>query len=204
MLCKIEGCTNRRSKVTYKKYRSVCLHHWYEQIGRLADYNTNHAGKMKELSSTPCYKCGWDYSYTDRHRVAPGRKGGQYTLENTKSICPNCHRIATYAELITSENEQDRRRVGSNYELCSVEGCINRATSAGYGRLRKRCSLHRKPELYNKQDRISPLYGKKEFRKEIRNLIVMAETKGLTEVKGKLKRLLLKYDRDDSHEVCHT
>lgn len=188
-LCRIEGCMNRRSKVTFRKYRSVCNRHWYEQIGRLAEYSEKGKDKLKELSSTPCSKCGWNLSYTDRHRVTPGRKGGQYTPDNTVSICPNCHRVETFAGLLMSNNAADKKRIGSDYILCAVEGCINRTENAGYGRFRSTCRLHTKGQ---KVEDSTPQKDKKEFRKEMRKLLVIAETKGLQAVKGRLNRLLSK------------
>jgi len=48
------------------------------------------------IRNSPCGKCGAvppypDGSWTQKHRIVPGSKGGRYTLKNTVPRCPKCH-----------------------------------------------------------------------------------------------------------------
>jgi hypothetical protein len=52
------------------------------------------------ISKEPCFKCGWNESYCDRHRIIKGEDGGKYILGNVISLCPNCHRIEHRGKLI--------------------------------------------------------------------------------------------------------
>jgi NUMOD3 motif/HNH endonuclease len=53
--------------------------------------------EKKTFRTMPCGRCGAlppysDGSWTQKHRIIPGgKKGGQYTKENTVPRCPPCH-----------------------------------------------------------------------------------------------------------------
>lgn len=52
--------------------------------------------ERKAIRFMPCGKCKKrppyaDGSWTQKHRLKPGSKGGQYTVKNTVPRCPRCH-----------------------------------------------------------------------------------------------------------------
>jgi hypothetical protein len=49
--------------------------------------------KEKKLSDKQCYFCECnDYKLLDLHRIVEGQHGGEYTENNTISVCAMCHR----------------------------------------------------------------------------------------------------------------
>lgn len=50
-------------------------------------------GETLKMERSICVLCGWDKAPCDRHRIKYGSDGGKYTLGNTLSVCPNCHRM---------------------------------------------------------------------------------------------------------------
>lgn len=77
-----------------KYFRKLCTKHTREKY-KMSPYSQFKTLEISKLSKTACSKCGWNKSYTDRHRLRPGRKGGKYEKGNVVSLCPNCHRIET-------------------------------------------------------------------------------------------------------------
>jgi hypothetical protein len=54
------------------------------------------AREKRAIRKMPCGKCGAvppyaDGSWTQKHRLKPGSKGGKYTIKNTVPRCPRCH-----------------------------------------------------------------------------------------------------------------
>ncbi len=149
MTCRKEGCINRRSKVAYGRHSSLCERHRHERYGKLKEYTHRPKGVLKSLTRTPCYKCGWNLSYTDRHRIIPGKDGGWYTPENTVSLCPNCHRIETHGllESVPITIKESTYKDKPENMTCVVSGCTNRRSNAGYGRYRKVCEKHHRMKV---------------------------------------------------------
>ena len=45
------------------------------------------------IRTQPCSVCGWNKANCDVHRIIPAKRGGRYTEDNVKVLCPNCHRL---------------------------------------------------------------------------------------------------------------
>ena len=85
--CSMPGCNNRAStkadRPGHLKYHSLCSTH----------------RRRRRLGIThECAICGWQ-GLCDVHRRVFGKEGGEYTKNNTISICPNCHRLLHGNEL---------------------------------------------------------------------------------------------------------
>lgn len=59
----------------------------------------SYSEKIKLLTKQPCFLCGWDKSYCDRHRLVRGADGGKYEVSNLVALCPNCHRIEHHKKI---------------------------------------------------------------------------------------------------------
>jgi hypothetical protein len=97
--CEYPDCTRKgRNKGLYNgitRYGRFCeFHHKLKQKPH-SDIMSLFFAEQK-IDNSKCEICGWDKTYCDRHRITP-EKG--YTKENTKIVCPNCHRLLTLGKL---------------------------------------------------------------------------------------------------------
>jgi hypothetical protein len=81
--CTIENCKNLATSKGNGKYKNIC--------------STHHKNKClkthKKWQKFSCQICGWNLSKCDRHRIVPGKDGGEYVKGNVIIVCPNCHRL---------------------------------------------------------------------------------------------------------------
>lgn len=99
--CIIAGCNNLAAQHNRRKdgsfsYRKRCRSHsdkhggYYSSGGNV---KRKKLGEAFDMDRSKCSLCGWDKAPCDRHRIVFGCDGGKYTLGNTLSVCPNCHRL---------------------------------------------------------------------------------------------------------------
>jgi hypothetical protein len=73
----------------------------------------------------PCGKCGAvppypDGSWTQKHRLKPGSKGGRYTVKNTVPRCPKCHAFVEHKGVgrgLIMLSLEKRRAAGRKHKL---------------------------------------------------------------------------------------
>jgi hypothetical protein len=155
--CEIIGCFRERSKQACGSYRDVCQRHWEKHLEDRRQeraFRKRFSQSIKNLSKIPCYNCGWNLSYTDRHRIKPGREGGKYTRENIQSLCPNCHRVETLGVIRFSaiEPEEFTYRQRTAFHICIVPNCTNKRANVGYGKYRSVCEKHYQQRLQRNRE----------------------------------------------------
>ncbi len=104
-ICIIKKCGNLVAKHYKRKdgswvYRKLCCPHHrrkYNMSRKPTDFlkqkEYSRYGEVADMDHSECSLCGWDKAECDRHRMKFGCDGGKYTLGNTISVCPNCHRL---------------------------------------------------------------------------------------------------------------
>lgn len=72
---------------------------------------------IRRLFPDACMRCGWNEASCDTHHIIPKSRGGQYIIENGIVLCPNCHRLADFGLLVTSELQAARSRAVMTGEI---------------------------------------------------------------------------------------
>jgi hypothetical protein len=94
---KDHGCTNL-AKLSGRgdgRYRPLCWSCERRKYGLPVNRNLR-AKRNYKLRATECGVCGWGEATCDLHRI---RAGGEYSEENTMTLCPNCHRMVHEGKL---------------------------------------------------------------------------------------------------------
>ena len=80
-VCQVAGCTRMQVSKGKDRYDIYCTSH----------RSLEKQGLPLTLNIDECSVCGWD-GPCDKHRIKPGKDGGEYTIDNVVVVCPNCHR----------------------------------------------------------------------------------------------------------------
>ena len=99
-ICTVGGCSsqamaNNKHKDGSYSYRKLCTTHHRKKykMTNMSYAKRKKLGETLNMDRSSCILCGWDKAPCDRHRIKYGCNGGTYTLGNTVSLCPNCHRL---------------------------------------------------------------------------------------------------------------
>ena len=98
--CIVKGCNNPATQNNKRKdgsynYRKLCATHHKKKYNMplVSSSLRRKYGETLKMDRSICILCGWNKAPCDRHRIKYGSNGGIYTLGNTLSVCPNCHRL---------------------------------------------------------------------------------------------------------------
>lgn len=80
------GCSTRCVQRVLDQMRDLGLVHCHPTI----DPATL---KPSRAIRNVCGLCGEAFPILHKHRILPGAKGGEYTLDNIARLCPNCHTL---------------------------------------------------------------------------------------------------------------
>lgn len=101
-ICIINGCNNlahyhHKHKDGSYSYHKLCGNHHRKKYNiKIVNHTKKNKKKRDEalnIDRSTCTLCGWNKAPCDRHRIKYGCNGGEYTLGNVLSVCPNCHRL---------------------------------------------------------------------------------------------------------------
>ena len=99
--CCVEGCNclGEWDKILGNRVyrRKKCSKH--RRPHSYKSRNVYYREKFKKDNCGDCEYCGWE-GPCDIHRPNPRASGGQYTKDNCRSICPNCHRLISYGLIV--------------------------------------------------------------------------------------------------------